>query len=118
MNRGDSAHLAQILRVARSIRTFVRDVELADFERDLMRRSAVVSQFIALGLSTRRLSEVTKEAYCGIEWESIEAFAERLIRDCESVHPVEVLHAATTLIPRVLETIDRIGPPPGQTGIV
>ena len=111
MSRGDSAHLAKILRLARLIRVFVRGVEPLDFQRDLMRRSAVVSQFIALGLSTRRLCQGTKDVYPEVEWDAIEAFAERLIRDYETVDPLEVMKASTTLIPRILATIDRIGAP-------
>jgi len=110
MNRGDSALLARILRVARSIRTFVRNIDPVDFQRDLMRRSAVVSQLISLGMTIKQLSETAKAAYPEIRWATIEAFSESLLRDYDNVHPDDVLHASRTLIPKILEEIDRIGP--------
>jgi uncharacterized protein with HEPN domain len=110
MNKGDSAHLARVLRVARSIRTFVRNIDPIDFQQDLMRRSAVVSQLISLGMTVKQLSGTAKAAYPEIPWAMIEAFSESLLRDYDTIHPDDVLHVSRTLIPTILEEIDRIGP--------
>jgi uncharacterized protein with HEPN domain len=97
--------LTKILTHARNAHGFVEGTDVRAFHSDLMRRSAVVGQMIALGLAIKGLSDETKAKLPEVPWSRLEAMADSLVRDYDDAGPDVILETATQVVPQVIRAV-------------
>ncbi|MFH0823722.1 MAG: HepT-like ribonuclease domain-containing protein [Pseudomonadota bacterium] len=98
----DTIHLAEMLRSAQLIRTFVRSVQRDSLQYDLMRRVSVFARIIGMSFSAKRISRRFRSGHPGIPWDPIIQLGDDLIRKPETVDFDQVWRFAKILVPELI----------------
>lgn len=115
MQPRDLSSLVDILAAARLVQMFIAGVDRTTFETDLMRQSAVVRQLEIMGEATKRLSEPFRASHPTIPWRQMAGMRDILIHNYDDVDLDEVWNVATISIPELIQQIEPLVPPEGQT---
>lgn len=106
MQERDAAYLADILVAARLVQRFVAGVTREDFERDVMRESAVARQLEIVCEATKNVSEELRRAHPEIPWRKMAGMRDLLIHAYRRVDPAEVWQAATVAVPALISALE------------
>ncbi len=111
MLRLESRHLADLLRRARLIRQFVQGVDKEAFLLDIMRRSAVIAQIIAMAGTVRSIPEDFRTEHPSVPWDRILAFGDSLVRGSPPALFDEIWEYAQEIVPVIAAEIAAIFSP-------
>jgi uncharacterized protein with HEPN domain len=79
--RDDDALLLDMLIAARKIQRFVAGMTFEEFEANEMAQSAVLREFQVIGEAARLVTDATRTACVGIEWQLIVGMRNRLVHE-------------------------------------
>ena len=102
-------YLLDVLEAARLLQTFVAGVDWNMFEKDLMRRAAVMRQLEIMG-AARRLSEETRLEISEIPWRQIISMRNRLIHGYDDVDLVIVWESIQNDLPPLIAELEKVVP--------
>src|SRR5436190_214020 len=91
----DAAWLLDMLTAARAVQSFVSGRTIADYETDLLLRSAVERQLEIIGEAVRGLSDGFKAAHTEIPWKPIMAQRHRLAHEYGEIDNLLIWTVAT-----------------------
>ena len=103
-------YLLDVLEAARLLQTFVAGVDWNMFEKDLMRRAAVMRQLEIMGEAARRLSEETRLEISEIPWRQIISMRNRLIHGYDDVDLVIVWESIQNDLPPLIAELEKVVP--------
>ncbi len=106
----DSATLLDVLRAARLILEFTRDMDRPAFFDDIKTQSAVLHQLLVLGEAVKRLSGEFRTAHPEIPWGLIAGMRDRLIHAYDAVDLEEVWRTIVHDVPRVQSFVASLAP--------
>ena len=108
----DSAWLLDMLMAARAVQSFVTGRTYAEYEADLLLRSAVERQVEIIGEAARGMSESFKQAHPEIPWRPIMAQRHRLAHEYGEINDALIWSVATVHVPKLIQQIEPLTPPP------
>ena len=111
MQQPDYTWLADILISARHVRNFVAGVDRDEFDRNAMRRSAIIPQLMIIGEATKQVSDPFRTAHPDIPWRRMAGMRDRLIHDYRQVDLDIVWSTATEMIPDLIRQVEPLVPP-------
>jgi uncharacterized protein with HEPN domain len=103
-------YLLDVLEAARLLQMFVEDVDWDTFEKDLMRRAAVMRQLEIMGEAARRLSEETRLELSEIPWRQIIGMRNRLIHGYDDVDLAIVWDSVQNDLPPLIAQLEQVVP--------
>ncbi len=86
----DVVRLKHILKAIELIESFTEEINLDEFEGNLMVQSAVIRQFEIIGEASANLSDELKNRKSNIEWATIKGFRNLLVHEYFRVDVSEV----------------------------
>ncbi|HEX2837966.1 MAG TPA: HepT-like ribonuclease domain-containing protein [Phycisphaerales bacterium] len=101
----DPAHLLDMIDAARAILGFVQGKTLADYQADLLLRSAVERQLEVLGEAARRVSDETRTRTPEIAWEKIIRTRHRVSHEYDTLDHTIVWRIATEHLPVLVDQL-------------
>jgi uncharacterized protein with HEPN domain len=104
-----------MLTAARAVRSFVAGRTFADYESDLMLRSAVERQVEIIGEAARGLSDTFKAAHPEIPGRPIMAQRHRPAHEYAEIDNALLWTVATVHVPALIHPIEPLIPPPPHT---
>jgi uncharacterized protein with HEPN domain len=107
MTSSDASNIAEILRAADLVLSFVRGIDKERFALDLLRRKAVTGRIIAMAGSAKGVSEVFRSGHPEIGWDRVIAMGDQLIRGSEDANPESVWTFATEFLPDIIARLTR-----------
>jgi uncharacterized protein with HEPN domain len=107
----ESRQLADLLHRARLIRQFVRGVDEEAFLLDIMRRSAVIGQIIAMAGTARSIPEDFRTEHPSVPWDRILTFGDSLLRGSPPALFDEIWEYAQETVPVIAAEIAAIFAP-------
>jgi uncharacterized protein with HEPN domain len=108
----DSAWLLDMLMAARAVQSFVAGRTFAEYEADLLLRSAVERQVEIIGEAARGLSDTFKVAHPEILWRPIMAQRHRLAHEYGEIDNALTWSVATIHVTKLIKQIEPLTPPP------
>jgi uncharacterized protein with HEPN domain len=108
----DPAWLLDMLTAAQAVVCFVAGRTFAQYETDLMFRSAVERQIEIIGEAARGLSETFKAAHPETPWHAIKAQRHRLAHEYGEIDNALIWRVATVHVPELIAQITPLIPPP------
>ena len=109
--RTDAAWLWDMLEAARAIQQFIASKSFADYEADLLLRSAVERQLEIIGEAARHISTELRTQHPEIPWRPIIAQRHVLAHDYGEVRHDLIWRVATVHIPELIAWIEPLVPP-------
>lgn len=109
-----SASLLDMLTAARAVQSFVANRTFAEYEADLLLRSAVERQVEIIGEAVRRLPDTFKSVHPEIPWRPIMAQRHRLAHEYGEIDDKLIWTVATIHIVKLIEQIEPLIPPPPE----
>ena len=100
--KNDPALLFDMLQAANAVVSFVHGRSDADFQRELMLRSAVERQIEIIGEAARFVSETFRSAHPEIPWRQIVAQRHILAHDYGVLIPARLWRVATVHVPELI----------------
>lgn len=110
--KDDRVYLWDMLTAARAVVDFTRGRTLADYESDLLLRSAVERQIEIIGEAARRVSKEFQEAHSEIPWRPIQAQRHVLAHDYGEIKHERVWRVAETHVPELIVWLEPLVPAP------
>ena len=110
MPQRDESCLIDIWEAAELVRSFVQGIDRQDFDRDVLRQSAVIRQLEIVGEATKRLSEEFRQQHTEIPWRKMAGMRDLLIHAYDHVDIDAVWNAATLSMPALIEQLRPIVP--------
>jgi uncharacterized protein with HEPN domain len=107
----DGALLLDMLTAARAVVSFVAGRTFAEYEQDLLLRSAVERQVEIIGEAARSVSDPFKSAHAQIAWRPIMAQRNRLAHEYGTINDELIWRVATIHIPELIAQIEPLTPP-------
>jgi uncharacterized protein with HEPN domain len=111
-NHRDAAELLDMLTAARAITSFVAGKTYAQYEQDLLLRSAVERQIEIVGEAARGVSDAFKSAHPQLPWRSIMAQRHRLAHEYGEIDDHLIWTVATVHIPALIIQLEPLVPSP------
>lgn len=108
----DAAWLLDMLTAARAVQSFVAQRSFAEYENDLLLRSAVERQVEIIGEAVRGISESFKTAHPEIPWRPIMAQRHRLAHEYGEIDNKLIWTVATIHVAKLIEQIEPLVPTP------
>lgn len=108
----DAAWLWDMLDAAEAVECFVQGKSFADYEADLMLRSAVERQIEIIGEAARHVSDEFQDAHSQIQWKPIMAQRHVLAHDYGEIKHDLVWRVATVHIPELISLLEPLVPNP------
>lgn len=108
----DVASLLDILDSARLIQGYVAGRELHDLLDDVGLQDKVVRRFEIIGEAASRLSQGARCSLADIPWPAVIGLRNVLIHDYEEVDYEELWNIIQNHLPRLIEQIEPLVPPP------
>ena len=110
--KDDRVYLWDMLTAARAVVDFTRGRTLADYESDLLLRSAVERQIEIIGEAARRVSKEFQVAHSEIPWRPIQAQRHVLAHDYGEIKHERVWRVAKTHVPELIVLLEPLVPTP------
>ena len=110
--KDDRVYLWDMLTAARAVVDFTRGHTLAEYESDLLLRSAVERQIEIIGEAARHVSKAFQAAHPDIPWRSIQAQRHVLAHDYGEIKHERIWRVAETHIPELTKQLEPLVPPP------
>jgi uncharacterized protein with HEPN domain len=110
--RRDAAWLLDMLTAARTVVTFVAGRTFEQYAGDVLLRSAVERQVEIIGEAARGISRGFQAAHPEIPWRAIQAQRHRLAHEYGEINDALIWTVATVHVPRLIEQIVPLLPPP------
>jgi uncharacterized protein with HEPN domain len=114
--RTDAGWLWDMLEASRAIQQFVASKTFADYESDLLLRSAVERQLEIIGEAARHISAELQAQHPEIPWRPIIAQRHVLAHDYGEVRHDLIWRVATVHIPELIAWLEPLVPPPPGGG--
>jgi uncharacterized protein with HEPN domain len=102
----DPARLLDMLNAARAVQAFIAGRTFADYQADLLLRSAVERQIEIIGEAAREVSEELKAAHPEIPWRPIMAQRHVLAHEYGAIDNALIWKVATVHIPALIGQIE------------
>ncbi|MBM3273094.1 DUF86 domain-containing protein [Candidatus Kaiserbacteria bacterium] len=99
--KDDRVYLWDMLTAARAVVQFTRSRTLAEYEADLLLRSAVERQIEIIGEAARRVSAEFQAAHPEIPWRPIQAQRHVLAHDYGEIKHERIWRVAETHVPQL-----------------
>ena len=113
--KDDRVYLWDMLAAARAVVAFIKNRTLADYEADLLLRSAVERQIEIIGEAARRVSKVFQNSHSEIPWRPIQAQRHVLAHDYGEIKHDRVWRVAAEHIPALVTLLEPLVPAPPPT---
>ena len=110
--KDDHVYLWDMLTAARAVVDFTRERSLAEYEANLMLRSAVERQIEILGEAARRISIEFQKAHSEIAWRPIQAQRHVLAHDYGEIKHDRIWRVAETHVPELITLLEPLVPAP------
>ncbi|MBI2479151.1 MAG: DUF86 domain-containing protein [Planctomycetia bacterium] len=110
--KDDRVYLWDMLTAARAVVDFTRGRSLAEYEADLLLRSAVERQIEIVGEAARRISKEFQEAHAEIPWRPIQAQRHVLAHDYGEIKHDRIWRVAETHVPELIVLLEPLVPAP------
>ncbi|MBX3433305.1 MAG: DUF86 domain-containing protein [Pirellulales bacterium] len=110
--KDDLVYLWDMLTAAQAVEEFTRDRSFADYEADLLLRSAVERQIEIIGEAARRVSQEFQAAHPEIPWRPIQAQRHVLAHDYGEIKHDRIWRVAETEIPKLIALLEPLTPAP------
>lgn len=110
--KDDRVYLWDMLTAARAVVSFTQGRSLAEYEADLLLRSAVERQIEIIGEAARRVSKELQEAHPEIAWRPIQAQRHVLAHDYGEIKHDRIWRVAETHIPELIAQLEPLVPAP------
>lgn len=107
-DRDDALHIGHILKAARRVITYTKDISRDAFEQDFKTQDAVIRQLEIIGEATKRIGSELRTAYPGIPWRGMAGMRDILIHKYDETDLDIVWKTATESIPDVLKNLESI----------
>lgn len=115
-DRSDAGWLWDMLDAATNVRQFVSGKSLADYESDVLLRSAVERQIEIIGEAARHVSSDFQNAHPEISWRPITAQRHVLAHDYGEIKHDLIWRVATIHVPELIKLLEPLVPVPPETG--
>ena len=102
----DNAYLADMLKAAKAVRTFVRGVTKEQFLANEEKYEAVNRKLEIIGEAARRLSPEVRQQFPGVPWRLITAMRNILIHDYDDVDLNVVWNTAQDDLPSLIAALE------------
>jgi uncharacterized protein with HEPN domain len=112
VRKDDRVYLWDMLTAARAVVEFTRGRTLAEYESDLLLRSAVERQIEIIGEAARRISKEFQDAHSEILWRPIQAQRHVLAHDYGEIKHDRIWRVAETHVPELIRQLEPLVPPP------
>jgi uncharacterized protein with HEPN domain len=113
--KDDRVYLWDMLTAARAVVTFTHGRSLAEYESDLLLRSAVERQIEIIGEAARRVSRELQEAHPEIPWRPIQAQRHVLAHDYGEIKHGRIWRVAETHVPELIVQLEPLVPAPPRS---
>lgn len=110
--KDDSVYLWDMLTAARAVVDFTRGRTLAEYEADLLLRSAVERQIEIIGEAARRISKQFQDIHPEIPWRPIQAQRHVLAHDYGEIKHDRIWRVAETHLPELITLLEPLVPTP------
>jgi len=110
--KDDRVYLWDMLTAARAVLEFSRGHTLAEYEADLLLRSAVERQIEIIGEAARRVSTEFQAAHPEIPWRPIQAQRHVLAHDYGEIKHERIWRVAKTHVPELITLLEPLVPAP------
>lgn len=110
--KDDRVYLWDMLTAARAAVDFIRGRTLAEYEADLLLRSAVERQIEIIGEAARRISKKFQEEHPEIPWRPIQAQRHVLAHDYGEIKHDRIWRVAETHLPELIALLEPLVPAP------
>ena len=112
----DEASLLDILDSARLVRSYVEGMTRDDLLKDVGLQDKVARRFEIIGEAASRLSQKTRTSLAAIPWRAIIALRNVLIHEYGEVNYERLWDVIQKDLPRLIEQIEPLVPPPQGGG--
>lgn len=110
MPKDDRVYLWDMLTAARAVVQFTQGRNLADYESDLMLRSAVERQIEIIGEAARRISKEFQDAHAELPWRPMQAQRHVLAHDYGEIKHGRIWRVAETHVPELITLLEPLVP--------
>lgn len=110
--KDDRVYLWDMLTAARAVVDFTRGRKIAEYENDLLLRSAVERQIEIIGEAARRISKSFQEAHPEIPWRPIQAQRHVLAHDDGEIKHDRIWRVAEIHVPELIGMLEPLVPTP------
>lgn len=110
--KDDRVYLWDTLTAARAVVAFTEGRTLAEYEGDLLLRSAVERQIEIIGEAARRVSKTTQDAHPEIPWRPVQAQRHALAHDYGEIKHDRIWRVAETHVPELILLLEPLVPSP------
>ena len=110
--KDDRVYLWDMLTAARAVVEFTRGRTLAEYEANLLLRSAVERQIEIIGEAARRVSAEFQAAHVEIAWRPIQAQRHVLAHDYGEIKHDRIWRVAEKHIPELIALLEPLVPSP------
>jgi len=114
LRRDDRVYLWDMLTAARAVVEFIRGRTLAEYEADLLLRSAVERQIEIIGAAARRVSQEFQDEHPEIPRRPIQAQRHVLAHDYGEIRHDRIWRVAETHVPELIALLEPLVPAPPQ----
>ena len=108
--KDDSVYLWDMLTASRAVVDFTRGRSLAEYESNLLLRSAVERQIEIIGEAARRISKAFQAAHLEIPWRPIQAQRHVLAHDYGEIKHDRIWRVAEIHIPELIVLLKPLVP--------
>ena len=112
LDKNDAAYLWDMLEAARGVVRSVEDFTFKQYQADENLRLAIERRIEIIGEAAGRVSQAVQQAHPGIPWRRIIAQRHVLAHEYGEIDDELIWTVATTHIPQLIVTLERIIPPP------
>lgn len=106
----DDATLLDMLKSARLVIEFKRNIDKIALLNDPKTESAILHQLLLLGEAVKRLSEEFRAHHPEIPWTMVAGMRDKLIHEYDAVDLDEVWKTVTTDIPCLIDLLEPLAP--------
>lgn len=108
--KDDLVYLADMLTAGKAVLAFIAGKTFADYQRDLLLRSAVERQIEIIGEAARRVSKAKRDAMPAIQWRGITAQRHVLAHEYGEIQDERIWRVATVHVPALIGQLRSLVP--------
>jgi uncharacterized protein with HEPN domain len=110
LSKRDKASLLDIVKAARKILKFKRNLDRSSFLEDDKTQSAIIYQLLIIGEAVKRLSPAFRQCYPEIPWPLMAGMRDNLIHEYDDVDLEEVWTTSDRDVPNLLSLLEPLIP--------